>query len=133
MKRNRSRRLALVAVVALGIVVSALVPTGDAVARTGPFGLGLDLWLHALAYAVLEATVLAAFVDSADVAGEGSPVEPSITRNLTTLPVVTAYGALIEGVQFLVPYRHASVPDALANAFGAGAILAGWLLYVRLR
>lgn len=125
---NRSRRLALVVVVALTILVSALVPTGEAVARTGPFGLGLDLWLHALAYAVLEAALLAALVGSTD---EMSSVGSLST--LSTLPVVTAYGVLIEGIQSLVPYRHASVADAFANAVGAGVVLVGWVLYLRLR
>ena len=125
---NRSRRLALVAVVALAILGSAIVPTGDAVARTGPFGLGLDLWLHALAYAVLEATVLAAIV------GSREPSLPTGALSIpATLPTVTAYGLVIEGGQLLVPYRHASVADALANAVGAGVVLVGWFLYVRLR
>jgi len=125
---NRSRRLALVAVVALAILVSAIILTGDAVARTGPFGLGLDLWLHALAYAVLEATVLMAIV------GSWEPSLPTGSLSIpATLPAVTAYGILIEGVQSLVQYRHASVADALANAVGAAIVLVGWALYARLR
>ncbi|MCU4717793.1 VanZ family protein [Halapricum hydrolyticum] len=125
MSSSRSRRLALVALV---ILVSAIVPTGGAVARTGPFGLGLDLWLHALAYAVLEATVLAAIVGSPD-----ASLPTGALSIPATLPVVTAYGLVIEGVQLLVPYRHASVADALANAVGAGVMLVGWFLYVHLR
>jgi len=118
----------VVAVVALVILVSAVVPTGDAVARAGPFGLGLDLWLHALAYAVLEAAVLAAIVGSRELSLPTSALSIPVTA-----PVVTAYGLLIEGVQLLVPYRHASVADAIANAIGAGIVLVGWALYVRLR
>ncbi|QSG15915.1 VanZ family protein [Halapricum desulfuricans] len=125
---NRSRRIVVVAVVALVILVSAVVPTGDAVARAGPFGLGLDLWLHALAYAVLEAAVLAAIVGSRELSLPTSALSIPVTA-----PVVTAYGLLIEGVQLLVPYRHASVADAIANAIGAGIVLVGWALYVRLR
>ena len=128
MDSNRSRRLALVAAVALVILASALVPTGDAVARTGPFGLGLDLWLHALAYVGLETAVLVAIV------GDWESSQP--TRVLSapaTLPVVTAYGLFIEGLQLLVPYRHASVVDATANALGATVAFACWLAYARFR
>ncbi|QSG05539.1 VanZ family protein [Halapricum desulfuricans] len=124
MDSNRSRRLAIVAAVALAILASALVPAGDAVARTGPFGLGLDLWLHALAYVVLETAVLAAIVGDA---------ESPLSGGAASVLVVTAYGLFVEGLQLLVPYRHASAADAVANGLGATVALACWLAYVRMR
>lgn len=46
-------------------------------------------------------------------------------RTLAVLAALLGYGALIEGLQSLTPYRFAEWGDWLADALG---LLAGWLL-----
>lgn len=47
---------------------------------------------------------------------------------LVSLAVPIVFGAALEGVQAFLPYRHAELPDVLANAAGAsiGAVLGLW-------
>lgn len=112
-----------VAAVAAALLVAAVVPTGDAVGQSGPFSIPFDLWLHAIGYATLQVTVLAAVAGDAD---------PPLPTRITPLAVV-GYGLLLEGVQLLVPYRTGSLADALANAVGVVLALACWRLVVRLQ
>lgn len=102
-----------VVVVAVALAVAAVVPTGDGLARTGPLGLGLDLWLHAAGYLCLQSALLYA------VTGDRVPVGAPPTPLLTV-----GYGVLLEGVQLLVPHRGFSVADMVANAAGVLVALA---------
>lgn len=121
--RTMGPRWLVVGAVAAALLVAAVVPTGDAVARTGPFGIRLDLWLHAIGYAALQVTALTAVA--------GDPDQPLSSR-ATPLAVV-GYGILLEGIQLLVPYRTGSLADAVANAVGVVLALACWRLVARLR
>lgn len=127
MVRRRYRpvdpRWLLVGAVAAALLVAAVLPTSDTVARTGPFGIRLDLWLHAIGYAALQVTALAAIAGDSD---------PPLSIRETPVAVV-GYGLLLEGVQLLVPYRTGSLADALANAVGVVFALICWHLLVRLR
>lgn len=118
-----ARAWLLVAAVAIAIFVSAIVPTGDSVARPGPAGLlSLDLWLHAGAYLLLELAVLSAVAADSD---------PPLT--LAQTPVVTvAYGVFLEVLQSGLPHRAASVVDVVANSVGVALALALWLCWDRL-
>lgn len=122
--RIRSRRrAALVALVAIAIFVAAVVPTGDGVARSGPFGLlTLDLWLHASAYFVLELAVLTAVTE-----------DDRLTAITLASLAVVGYGLALEGVQAFLAYRSASLLDGAANATGVLLALACWTLFVRAR
>lgn len=112
----------LVGAVAAVLFVAAIVPTGGTVDRAGPLGLvGMDLWLHALGYCLLQWVVL--------VAAESDSLWRVPTA--ATPLVVVGYGVLLELVQFGLAYRHASPHDALANALGALVALAGWTLLAR--
>ena len=96
------RRWQVVAVLAIVVLVASLVPTGG---RTlaGPFGaFGADKWLHAIAYAAIAGAVT--YADG---------------RALVGVLAAIAYGGLVELLQAGVPYRSASVLDAVANGVGA--------------
>jgi VanZ family protein len=99
--------------VALGyatvVLVASLLPaSGSGLGATGPLGLvAVDLWLHAVGYAVLAVVVAIA-------------VEARGRDALSAVVVaVVLYGLLIEGLQGLAPTRALSLLDALANAVGA--------------
>lgn len=96
----RTRWLVVVGL-ALVVLVASLVPGGGATLPS-PFGVvGADKWLHAAAYATLAGAVT--FADGRAVVGVLAAV---------------AYGALVELLQFGVPYRSASTLDAVANGVG---------------
>lgn len=105
-----SVRWLLVVAVAVVLAIAAVVPTGTAVAETGPFGVFTrDLWLHGGAYFLLQLTVIYALVG-----GAGRPSTP-----VAVTPVFTvAYGLFVESLQLAVPYRSFSTADLLANAVG---------------
>jgi VanZ family protein len=111
----------VVAGVAAVLLVSAVVPTGDSVARPGPAGLlTLDLWLHAGGYFLLELAVLAAVRVDPD-----PPLSPPQTAVFTVV-----YGGSLEVLQSGLPYRTASVADGVANAVGVAVAFSTWLLVV---
>jgi VanZ family protein len=103
------------AVLFLGVLVASVVPlpsTGGA--GRGLAGLPLDKVGHALEYGLLAASVAWAVHREA----------PDLDRHrwLVALGIVvgvTLLGAVLELVQGPLPWRHASVADALANAIGA--------------
>ena len=86
-------------------------PSGAPLARTGPFGVvGLDKWLHALAYGVLAVLLAYALV----------PRWRGTWRGLlATLVLAAAYGIAIETLQYGLPHRSFDPSDLAANVFGA--------------
>lgn len=115
-------RWLLVVAVAVVLAVAAVVRPGQGVGELGPFGLlTLDLWLHAVGYAALQAVVIFALV--------GGRRPPATPVRLTPVATVS-YGLLLEGVQFLLSYRSFSVADAIANAAGILAVLLAYELLV---
>ena len=108
-------RYALAALVAGVVLVASVVETGGGADTLGPFGfVGADKWSHALAYAALTAALAYASIEG----GCGR----------LALPVLAAiaFGIAIELLQWPIPYRTASVADALADAVGAGLLALGW-------
>lgn len=105
------------------LVASAVDPGtgGAAPGAAGPFGVGADEWLHALAYATL--ALLLAW------ARDARAMEPL----LVVLAVAVGFGTAVEAVQFGLPARRFEVADALANAVGATVGVGAWLAGVRLR
>lgn len=109
------RWLAVLAVA--GGIIAASVTRSAAVGRvTGPLGiLGLDKYLHALAYAVL-ASVLAYAL------AEWDPRPAAVTVFL----VAVAFGLFVELVQLPLSYRQFSGFDLVANAAGASVVAISW-------
>lgn len=119
--RDRPRRILLVLGYALVVFVASVMPTpGGSLTPAGPLSLvGLDKWLHGVGYAGL---------------GFGLALATGARRpdEIRTAVVVTGlYGAGIELVQALLPYRTFSVADMGANVFGA--VLGGLLWYAAVR
>jgi VanZ family protein len=87
---------------ALLVLIASLVP-GNGPALRGPLGVvGLDKWLHAVAYATLASAVT--YADGRARAGVVAAV---------------SYGVLVELLQVGVRYRAASTLDAVADLVGA--------------
>ncbi len=79
-------------------------------------GAQIDKLYHALAYTVL--AILLAFTGR-------------WKRNVFLIFLISvAFGLFMEVCQFFVPYRNASITDAMANGLGAivGAYGGGWLM-----
>ena len=93
---------------AVVLVASLLPASGSELGATGPLGLlAVDLWLHAVGYAVLAVVV-------------AIPIEARGRDALSAVVVaVVLYGLGVEGLQGLAPTRAPSLLDALANAVGA--------------
>lgn len=99
-------------------------PRGSA-AGIGPLGIvGVDKWLHAVAFAAVAAALTIALDD-----GRRSVV------TIAALVVVasTAYGLGIEFLQVPAPGRHFDLADLAADALGAAAVTLAWLAVVRRR
>ena len=94
---------------AAGILVAAVIRPSEATRALGPLGLlGLDKYLHALAFAALAVTLAAALASS------------SVERLLVVVVLVTVgYGLLVELLQLPLPYRSFSLLDLAADAVGA--------------
>jgi VanZ family protein len=114
-------RWGLVTLVAGVILYSSLIePPGAGLAPAGPFGLvGLDKWLHALAYGALAAVLAVALARDA------------LAALVLVVCLAIGYGIGIELVQATVPERSASALDAAADACGALASVAGWRALAR--
>lgn len=108
LSRERLRRVAPLVLWGLCVVVaSTATPSGDGLAAAGPFGFGVDKWIHLGAYAVM--AYLAAFARRA-----------RTVRGLTLAALVAAaLGGGVELLQATLPARAASLADAAANALGA--------------
>ena len=111
------RRLAwgLVTTTAIVIAILSLVPHPEEIVP-------VHLWdklSHFLAYGFLSVTLCYALVCS----------ELGRRRTAALTPLLaTAYGGLLELLQFLAPSRSPDLTDALANAVGAGIGIACFLL-----
>ena len=111
-------RWLLVVAVAVGICYASVTRPAAIGRVTGPFGvLGIDKYLHFLAYAGL-ATVLAyALADSS-------------TDRVAFVVFLAAvgFGLFVELLQLPIPYRTFSLADAATNALGATLVAVGWRL-----
>ena len=104
-----------VAVAAVILVGAVLRPSGVGRAL-GPLGVvGLDKYLHALAFGVLAVTIAVALRAT------------SVERLVTTVVLVTVgYGLVVELVQLPLPYRSFSLLDVAADAVGAIVVALVW-------
>jgi len=119
----RRVRIGAALVVALAVTVASLVPPGDGLSVTGPLGvLGIDKWLHGIAYAGLAGTTAFALVDD---------VRVDVRLATRTTLGAVLYGVGIELLQAAVPYRTFSLADAVANGVGAVLGVAVALLVLR--
>jgi hypothetical protein len=107
---------------ALLLLVAGLVPTGSIpsdgsaeAARIVLDSAGLDLRVHAIGYGAFAGVLVIA----------SNRLSWSILFGAVLL--ATAFGAVVELLQWPIPWRTSSVLDALANGVGAciGAVLAG--------
>lgn len=97
--------VAMAALLAFGSLTPSLAP---------PSAQHADLWLHGLAYGSLTAVAVALF------------------RRLAFCALgVFAYSAILEGLQALVPGRHPSWLDVVANAVGVTAVMLAVLCWRR--
>lgn len=112
----RRVRVAMAVAVAAGILFASVVdPPGRGPPPLGPFGLvGLDKWLHALAYGGLAGAVAYAI--------------PAVSgRQLAAaVGVAATFGLAVEGLQLGLPERAFDAADVGVNALGALAAAAGW-------
>jgi VanZ family protein len=108
------------AAVLVASVVSPSAGTGG-LSTAGPLDLvGVDKWLHALAYATLAALVATAR-------------RARTRRELLAAALVSAgFGATVEAIQLSLPARSGDPADAVANAVGAVVGVAVWCVGVRL-
>lgn len=97
------------------VAASVVDPPSGSLAATGPFGLGVDTWIHLGAYAA-----------TAFLAGVALRAR-EVRGLLVAVAVAVALGGAVELVQATLPARTDSVGDLLANAVGA---LAGVTVYV---
>lgn len=119
----RLRWLAVLAVAAVILYWSVVPPPTGGRRLLGPLGLvGLDKWLHAIAFAGLAATLVLAL---------GPSPRSHLVIVTTVIGVTVAYGVGIELVQLAVPTRQFSVADLAADAVGAVAVVLGWRLLYR--
>jgi VanZ family protein len=117
-----------VAIVAAGILYASLIdPPSSGLAPLGPLGLvGMDKWLHALAYAGLAGTLAVALAPGRGVGRSTGRVA------LLALVFAVGYGVGIEFAQAPLPERAFSVADMAANATGSGVGVGGWRVLERL-
>ncbi|WP_122090006.1 VanZ family protein [Halalkalicoccus subterraneus] len=111
---RRTNRWIAVAVVAAAILVVSMIPIPGSVPEEGG-GIPTSLLFHFVGYAALAGTVgHAAF-----------PAGGRLRALLTGVCGASVYGALIECLQYPVPYRSFSILDMATNAAGAtlGAVV----------
>lgn len=108
-------RWTAVAVVAGAILVVSVIPVPGAVPDDGG-GIPTSVLFHFLGYAALAATLGITLLDRSD----------RVQAAVTALSGSGAYGALMECLQYPIPYRSFSYFDMLVN--GAGATVGGLLL-----
>ncbi|MCL7416674.1 MAG: VanZ family protein [Halalkalicoccus sp.] len=119
--RRRNRWTAVLGV-ALAILAVSVVPIPGAVPDEGG-GIPTSVMFHFLGYATLAALIgVALLVRQPPVRGSG-----------TGLASASAYGVLIECLQYPIPYRSFSYVDMLVNGAGAtlGALVALGVLAAR--
>jgi VanZ family protein len=114
-----ARYAGAVAVALVVLYFSVLEPPSDGV-QVVIFGVGLDKWLHVLAYATLAGALGYA----------GLATGERLDRRALALVCLgaVAYGVGIELVQAMLPERGFSVVDMVANGIGAALGTAPWRL-----
>ncbi|KAB1197263.1 MULTISPECIES: VanZ family protein [Haloferax] len=121
--RAHPRRTLVVLGYAVVVFVASVLPAASgSLTPTGPLGVvGLDKWIHAVGYAGLGFGVAYALQAR------------GVTESGTAVVVAAVFGACIELVQALLPYRSFSLLDMGANLFGAfvGGVL--WYAVTRLQ
>lgn len=109
-------RWLVVALVGVGILWASVTrPTGvrDVL---GPLGIvGLDKWLHGLAYAVLAVALAYALAEW-----------DATAAALAVFGTAMAFGLGVEVPQATVPYRDFSWLDLVANGIGAVVVAVAW-------
>jgi len=115
MERDRNepgltRRWLPVALVAIGLLVAAIVPTGPS-EPTMLFGVGLDKYLHAVGYGLLAGTLAGTLRR-----------RPTPATMALVVGVTVCYGLGTELLQFPLASRSFSRQDIVAD--GVGAVLA---------
>lgn len=127
---SRPARYGLVGVVAAGILLASVVdPGGAGPSSGGPLGLvGLDKWVHALAYGGLAGALAYALVPPVGV--EDGPRVGRPAGLAVVVSLAAAFGLGVELLQWTLPYRSFDPADAVANTVGALAVAAGWGLTV---
>ncbi|MFC7082405.1 VanZ family protein [Halorussus caseinilyticus] len=130
-------RWVAVAVVAGGILfASVLDPPSSAppTSGTGPGGIGMDKWLHALAYAGLAGTLAVALASdrgrSPAVARDHERAPDHARTAALAALLAVCYGVGLEFVQAPLAGRYFSVADMVADAVGAAVAVVGWRLLV---
>lgn len=109
-------RWAAVLAAAVVILVASVLPPAGVEDPMGPFGLlGLDKYVHALAYAGFAGIVAYALVDG--------PIERAL---LVAFATAVLFGLGVELVQMPIPYRTGGAADFVANAVGATLAVSGW-------
>ncbi|MDL5361155.1 VanZ family protein [Halalkalicoccus sp. NIPERK01] len=116
--RGRNRWTA-VAVVAGALLVVSVIPVPGAVPEEGG-GIPTSVLFHFLGYGTLTATLGLTVLDRSD------RVQAAVTAPSGS----SAYGALMECLQYPIPYRSFSYFDMLVNA--AGAMLGAVALFCAL-
>ena len=111
-RHARSRRYRGSIAIAFVLLVATLIPTGGVVGPEPPLGsqafvFGLDTWLHLIGFGALSASIV--------LAGR----RPTWRLVAVAIVLTTAFGALIELLQWPLPWRMGSVADVVANAVGA--------------
>jgi len=113
--RSPNRWRGLAAAYATFVFAASVAP----LAAPAPAGLYFDKAAHLVVYVILAWLLLRAWRTSGRQSGDG----------LTVWVVATAYGAMIELVQSMLPWRSAEAADLLVNAAGAGlGVWAGFRL-----
>lgn len=109
---DRRLRWLAVVLIAGGILLASVIRPDGVRDALGPLGIvGLDKWLHALAYAALSITLAYAFAEW-----------DATTAAIAVFVLAMAFGLGIELVQAAVPYRDFSWLDLLANGIGAAVV-----------
>lgn len=121
----RPLRVGLVGAIAVVLLIASVVPVEETgVPAESPVGpISLFALLHVLGYGALAGALSYATVETA-------------RTNWLVLPVVflvaVTYGAGIEVIQGLLPYRLFSYTDIALNAVGAGVAVLCWALLIRI-
>lgn len=118
---DRRLRYVLAVGVAAAVFVASVVNPPSTDGPTVLFGVGVDKWLHLLAYAALAGAVGYARLDEAGLDGRAL---------LGVFLLVAVYGFGVEFVQAPLPARAFDLADAAVNALGAAV---GTAPYLRLR
>lgn len=128
----RALRYGAVALVAGYILYASLLdPPATGPVRYGPFGvLGIDKWLHALAYGGL-ATVVGYALAPRTVPGVRRSRREVLRWLAVCVALAVGFGLAVEVAQYGLPERTFDLADLAANATGALVTTSAWYLVSR--